>query len=79
MREHLRNGLPLPLVMGVMLGTANAVCDPVVSSERLPDTYVRDEITQLAPRAVVETTFLPLPRSCPRSPGGRVRWDLCEW
>lgn len=78
MREHSQNVLALPLFIGVTLGnTAIAACDPVVSGERAADTYVRDEIAQVAPQAVVETTFLPLPRTCPRTPAGRVRWDLC--
>ncbi len=78
MREHSPNVLALPLFIGVTLGnTAVAVCDPIVSSERVADSYVRNEITQFAPQAVVETTFLPLPRTCPHTPAGRVRWDLC--
>jgi hypothetical protein len=71
--------LALLLFIGVTIGnTAIAVGDCVVSSERLADTYVRDEITQSAPQAVVETSFLPVPRTCPRTPAGRVRWDLCR-
>ncbi len=78
MQEHSRDVLALPLLIGVTLGTtAIAVCDPVVSSERVADTYVPSEITQFAPQAVVETTFLPLPRTCPHTPAGRARWDLC--
>jgi hypothetical protein len=78
MREHLRYVPALSLFIGVLLGNpSNAVGDPVVSSDRLTDTYVHHDSTQLAPQAVVETTFLPLPPICPRTPAGRVRWDLC--
>ena len=78
MRGHLRTVLALPLFIGVTLGnTAIAVGGPIVSSDRFADAYVRDEITQFAPQAVVETSFLPLRRSCPRTPAGRIRWDLC--
>ena len=79
MRERLRNVIALPLFVGATLGNAPiAAGDPVLTSDRFADTYVRDEITQPAPQAVVETAFLPLAPTCPRTPAGRVRWDLCR-
>ena len=79
MCAHLSKMATLPLIVGVALGsTAIAAGNPVLSSERLADSYVRDEITQLTPQAVAETYFLPLPRTCPRTPAGGRRWDLCR-
>lgn len=79
MCTHLSNIAALPLIVGVTLGnTVIAAGDPVLSSERLADSYVRDEITQTAPQAVAETYFLPLSRTCPRTPAGGSRWDLCR-
>lgn len=79
MCAHLSNMAALPLIIGATLGNiALAAGDPVLSSERLADSYVRDEITQVAPEAVAETYFLPLARTCPRTPAGRSRWDLCR-
>lgn len=68
----------LPLIVAATLGTAvsKAACDPVLSSDRLADTYVRNEIGPRAPELVSETYFLPLPTSCPRTPAGYSRWDL---
>jgi hypothetical protein len=70
----------LPLIVGIALtGTVNsAACDPVLSTSRLADTNVRDDIKQYGPDAVAETYFLPLPRTCPRTPAGHLRWDLCR-
>jgi hypothetical protein len=63
----------LPLIVGIALtGTV------VLSTSRLADTNVRDDVKQYGPDAVAETYFLPLPRTCPRTPAGHLRWDLCR-
>lgn len=68
----------LPLIVAATLCTSvsKAACDRMLSSDRPADTYVRNEIGQFAPELVSETYFLPLPRSCPRTPAGYSRWDL---
>ena len=70
----------LPLIIGATVGetVTPAACDPLVSSDRLADTYVPDDMRQFAPQVVAETYFLPLPRACPRTPAGYSRWDLCR-
>ncbi len=67
----------LPIIVAATLGTTvnRGACDRMLSSDRLADTYVRNESSQLAPELVSETYFLPLP-SCPRTPAGYSRWDL---
>ncbi len=78
MRAHVAMMTALPLVVAEILGmtVSKAACDQVLSSERPADTYVRNEIGPRAPELVSETYFLPLPRSCPRTPAGYSRWDL---
>ncbi len=68
----------LPLAVAATLGSSvnKAACDRMLSSDRPADTYIRNEISQLAPELVNETYFLPPPTSCPRTPAGYRRWDL---
>ncbi len=70
----------LPVMVGVTLtgGVEPAACDPVLSSNRPADTYVRDNIKYYGSDVVAETYFLPLPRTRPRTPAGYLRWDLCR-
>ncbi len=72
--------IALAVIVGVTLTGAvkPAACDPVLSTNRLADTYVRDDIKQHGPEGVAETYFLPLPTTCPRTPAGHLRWDLCR-
>ncbi len=71
--------IALPAIVGVTLtGAVDAAgCDPVLRSNRPADTYVRDDIKHYGSDVAAETYFLPLPRACPRTPAGYVRWDLC--
>ncbi len=77
---HLGLITALPVIVGVtLIRTVNPVaCDPVLSTNRPADTYLRDDIKQQVPDVVAETYFLPLPRTCPRTPAGHLRWDLCR-
>ncbi len=70
----------LPVMAGITFtgGVQPAACDPVLSSDRPADTYVREDVKHDRPRAVAETYFFPLPMTCPRTPAGYVRWDLCR-
>ncbi len=68
--------LSVIVVATIGASASEAAWDRMLSSDRLADTYVPNEIGQLAPEIVSETYFVPLPRSCPRTPAGYSRWDL---
>ncbi len=70
--------MPWPVMIGALLaGMEVAAGDPVSRSNRPADTYPGDEIRHYRLDDVAETYLFPPPKTCPRSPAGHVRWDLC--